>query len=305
VYRTVIQLSYYILYRTIGIGGMERLQERVAVVTGAASGIGRAMAVRFAAEGMRVALADVEAAPLAAAVEEIRASGGQAIGVETDVRFESQVQALANAALAEFGAVHLVCNNAGVETGGPFAEIPSSAWKWVLDVNVLGVVHGCRVFLPLLRAQDEGHIVNTGSGASFSAQLPTFAPYIASKFAVLGLSESLDMELRAAGENIGVTLLEPIARTNMSTAERNRPADVPSSEGVSPLRTAVMASMGATDEKLTTTAADIADLVVRAVRERRFYALFQPQLCVGAVRTRLRWMETGEPAEQWNLTSTG
>jgi NAD(P)-dependent dehydrogenase (short-subunit alcohol dehydrogenase family) len=286
------------------IGGMERLQGRVAVVTGAASGIGRAMAVRFAAEGMRVALADVEAAPLAAAVEEIRASGAQAIGVETDVRFESQVRALADAAIAEFGAVHLVCNNAGVETGGPFAEIPSSAWKWVLDVNVLGVVHGCRVFLPLLRAQDEGHIVNTGSGASFSAQLPTFAPYIASKFAVLGLSESLDMELRAANENIGVTLLEPIARTNMSRAERNRPADVPSSEGVSPVRTAVLASMAVTDERLTTTAADIADLAVRAVRERRFYALFQPQLCAGAVRTRLRWMETGEPAEHWNLAGS-
>jgi NAD(P)-dependent dehydrogenase (short-subunit alcohol dehydrogenase family) len=281
---------------------MNNLNDRVAVVTGAASGIGRAIAERFANEKMKVVLADVEAGPLERTVSDLRARGAEAIGVRTDVRFESEVQALADRTIAEFGAVHVVCNNAGVETGGLFADISASAWEWVLDVNVLGVVHGCRVFLPLLRAQDEGHIVNTGSGASFSAALPTFAPYIASKFAVLGLSESLDMELRAAGENIGVTLLEPIAATNMGNAERNRPAEVPSSAGVSDPRAAVMAALAATDNKINVTAADVAEAVVESIRKRRFFAFLQPEMCATAVRDRLRWMETGEPTNQLNLT---
>src|SRR6185369_5791703 len=134
------------------------------------------------------------------------ATGAEAIGVRVDVRFEQDVQRLADRTIEAFGAVHVLCNNAGVETGGAFADIPVNSWQWVLDVNLWGVIHGCRIFLPLIRRSGEGHIVNTGSGASFNASLPTFAPYITSKFAVLGLSESLDMELRANGEDIRVSL---------------------------------------------------------------------------------------------------
>jgi NAD(P)-dependent dehydrogenase (short-subunit alcohol dehydrogenase family) len=130
------------------VSGIKDLREKVAVVTGAASGMGRAFAERFAAEGMKVVLADIEEGPLEEAAEHIGATGAQAIGIPTDVRFEEQVQALADRTMAEFGAVHVVCNNAGVETGAQFADIPVSAWKWVLDVKLWGAIYRCRTFCP-------------------------------------------------------------------------------------------------------------------------------------------------------------
>jgi NAD(P)-dependent dehydrogenase (short-subunit alcohol dehydrogenase family) len=148
---------------------MRRLTGRVAVVTGAASGIGRAMAARFAAEGMRCVLADVETEPLDRAVAELRRSGAAAIGVRTDVASAADVRALADRAVAEFGAVHVLCNNAGVGSGSDFSTIPLEVWEWVLGVTLWGVIHGCRTFLPILLEQDEAHIVNTSSAEQLHA----------------------------------------------------------------------------------------------------------------------------------------
>jgi NAD(P)-dependent dehydrogenase (short-subunit alcohol dehydrogenase family) len=274
---------------------MQDLDDKVAVVTGAASGIGRALAERFAAEGMRLVLADVEDVPLQDAVDALRSTGAEAVGVVTDVRFEEEVQRLADRALEAFGAVHVVCNNAGVETGGRFAEIPASSWKWVLDVNLWGVIHGCKIFLPILRRQGEGHIVNTGSGASFATGLPTFAPYIAAKFAVLGLSESLEQELRSAGERIGVSLLAPgPVKTRMPDSERNRPQEVPGTEG-DPLRADVVGLIRRVTEQVGMEPAVVAGMVLDAIRENRFFVLTHPEDPIGAVRTRLAWMEGGPP----------
>jgi NAD(P)-dependent dehydrogenase (short-subunit alcohol dehydrogenase family) len=276
---------------------MEELAGKVAVVTGAASGMGRAFAVRFAAEGMKVALADVEEGPLREAVDELRAGGAEAIGVPTDVRREDEVQRLADRTVEAFGAVHVACNNAGVETGAPFADIPMSAWQWVMDVNVMGVIHGCRIFLPLIRRAGHGHIVNTGSGASFSAVLPTFAPYITSKFAVLGLSESLDMELRAGGEDIGVSLLAPgPIKTRMPDAERNRDGDVPATSADSP-HGQVLDMIRQVTNDVGMEPREVADIVVDAIRTRRFYVLTHPDDPIAAVRARLAAMEGGPPLE--------
>jgi NAD(P)-dependent dehydrogenase (short-subunit alcohol dehydrogenase family) len=243
---------------------------------------------------MKVVLADVEAAALDAAVGELTARGAEVIGVRTDVSDRASVEALAEATIAEFGAVHLLCNNAGVDSGAPFEEIAPETWRWVLDVNLFGVINGCQVFLPLLRAQDEAHIVNTGSLASFATGTPTMTPYCVSKFGILALSESLAVELKAAGEQVGVSLLAPgVVRTRMTQSERNRPAGLPSTED-HPARQALTRTL---DERMASDGmepAEVAGLVVDAVRERRFFVLTHPESALAAVRRRLAWMETGE-----------
>jgi NAD(P)-dependent dehydrogenase (short-subunit alcohol dehydrogenase family) len=274
---------------------MEHLGGRVAVVTGAASGIGRALADRFAAEGMKVVLADIESEPLAAAVEAIRGGGADAIGVRTDVSQADQVQALADATLAAFGAVHVVCNNAGVESGALFADIPERTWEWVLNVNLWGVLHGCRIFLPLIRRQGEGHIVNTASLASFATGLPTFAPYTTSKFAILAASECLELELLSSDERVGVSVLCPgVVATRMPESERNRPADVPSTED-DPLRRRILGELRRLVKERAMDPAEVADMVVDAIRARRFFVLTHPDEAFLAIERRLQWMRTGIP----------
>jgi NAD(P)-dependent dehydrogenase (short-subunit alcohol dehydrogenase family) len=273
---------------------VRELTGRVAVVTGGASGIGRALVDRFVAEGMKVVVADVETMALDAAVEELTSRGAEVIGVRTDVSDRASVEALAEATLDAFGAVHLLCNNAGVDAGAPFEEIRPETWRWVLDVNLFGVIHGCQVFLPHLRAQEEAHIVNTGSLASFATGTPTMTPYTVSKFGLLALSESLAVELKAAGEPVGVSLLAPgLVKTRMTYSERNRPAGLASTQD-HPARQALTRRLDESMASAGMEPAAVAGMVVDAVRERRFFVLTHPESAIAAVRRRLAWMETGE-----------
>src|SRR5690349_8327131 len=198
---------------------------KVAVITGAASGFGRAFAEKGASLGMKLVLADIDANALAQTVDALRASGAQAIGVQTDVSDGAQVQALADAALAAFGKVHLLFNNAGVGSGGFLWESSANDWAWVFGVNVMGVAHGVRVFTPIMLAQKEpAHIVNTASVAGFLAP-PMMGVYNASKHAVVALTETLYHDLRKIDAPIGCSLLSPaFAPTGIADAERTRPA---------------------------------------------------------------------------------
>ena len=198
---------------------------RVAVITGAASGIGLGLAERFAAEGMRVVMADVEEPALAKAAAELAGNGASVLPVVTDVSDRAAVDALRDAALSAFGAVHVVCNNAGVGgPHGPLWECPPAEWDWVLGVNLEGVMNGVRAFMPVLLEQDAGHLLNTSS--IFGVFAGTLGPYGVSKHAVAALSETLHFNLQSLGvTHVGVSVLCPGAvRTNFGTSARNRPA---------------------------------------------------------------------------------
>ena len=196
----------------------------ISVVTGAASGLGRSLALQFAARGLSVVLADVEAGPLRDAVAAVEATGAPALGVPTDVRSGDQVAALAAATLERFGRVDVVVNNAGVSAMPvPMWAYEVNDWEWVLSVNLWGVVHGVRAFVPHLVAQNSGHVVNTASMAGVSAG-PSLGPYMTSKHAVVGLSEGLAADLAIAAPGVGVTVVCPGQMlTNIVSAERNRP----------------------------------------------------------------------------------
>jgi NAD(P)-dependent dehydrogenase (short-subunit alcohol dehydrogenase family) len=207
---------------------MRELQGKVAVVTGAASGIGRALARRLAAEGMAVAVADVEEDALRTVEEELRRGGATVLGAVVDVSDQAAVDALADRVGAELGGVHVLCNNAGVFAGGYVWDRPLEDYRWVLGVNLWGVLHGIRAFVPrMIESGDDGHVVNTISaaglfGSGFSA------PYNISKFAAFAATESLAADLAAIGSPIRVTAFCPGAvATGIGTSERNRPGDVP------------------------------------------------------------------------------
>jgi NAD(P)-dependent dehydrogenase (short-subunit alcohol dehydrogenase family) len=200
---------------------VRELTGKTAFVTGGASGIGLALGRAFAAAGMNVMLADIETDALAAAVGTLRDLGPGVRGVSCDVADPVSVERAAEAAFDAFGNVHVVCNNAGVGGGSGIDAISLENWRWVLDVNLMGVVHGIRTFLPHIRAHGEGgHIVNTASMAGMNSGLG-FSPYSASKFAVVNMSEGLAMQLAPLG--IGVTVLCPgFVRTRISESARNR-----------------------------------------------------------------------------------
>ena len=202
---------------------MEDLAGRVAVVTGGASGMGRAMAGRFAAESMRVVVADVEEPPLHDAVSGIRAGGGEATAVVCDVSSWPSVEALRDATVRAYGHADIVCNNAGVAGTGTIAETSLNTWEWCLGVNLWGVIHGCRAFLPAMIERGSGHVVNTASilGLMTSAGI---GPYNVSKHGVVALSETLHAEMVAADTGVGVTCLCPgLVSTNIMESKRNRP----------------------------------------------------------------------------------
>jgi NAD(P)-dependent dehydrogenase (short-subunit alcohol dehydrogenase family) len=189
---------------------MDELRDRVAVVTGAASGIGFALCERLAAEGMSVVMADVDPQRLEQASDQLAAeSGAEVLAVPTDVSVWESVESLASHAIDRFGAVHLVCNNAGVQRPAPTWEGTVEAWNWVVGVNLNGVFHGVRAFVPgMLAGGEPGHVVNTASIGGLLA-FPGIAPYSASKAGVIGLSESLHHDLRARNAPIGVSVLCP------------------------------------------------------------------------------------------------
>ncbi len=208
---------------------MRDLRGKVAVVTGAASGIGRATAERLAQEGMKVVVADIEAAALFGVAGGLTDAGHDVVAVPTDVSSAEAIEALRDAALDAFGAVHVVHNNAGVVASGTLEEISIDLWRWVLEVDLWSVIHGVRTFAPLLKAHGEGHIVNTASTAGLQAN-PGIGPYNVAKFGVVALSETLRLELEGTG--VGVSVLCPGAvNTKIVDSERNRPADVAASLG--------------------------------------------------------------------------
>ena len=249
---------------------MELEAGKVAVVTGAASGIGYALAERFAQAGMHVVLADIEATALDAAAERIAAHGVDTLAVVTDVSSEPAVQALAAAAVERFGAVHLVCNNAGVVSKADAWAGPLSSWEWVMGVNFWGIVHGVRAFLPVLVESGGGHIVNT---ASIAGLMPGFgASYDASKHAVVALTEDLFLDMRLSPVPIGVSVLCPgWVRTELMSSERNW-----TGEGAVPDDSMTFAVIGHHVERAlaeATTPAAIADAVADAVIDDRFWVL--------------------------------
>ena len=259
------------------------LDGKVAVVTGAASGIGLALCEAFALEGMRVAMADLDPAGLDAAAEQIEATtGAEVLAVPTDVVKWDEVAALEARVVDQFGAVHVLCNNAGVQLPGVTWEFTRGEWEWVLGVNLGGVVHGIEAFVRgMVERGEPGHVVNTASVGGLVA-FPGLAPYTAAKYAVVGLSECLGHDLRARGVPIGVSVLCPgpvlsSLRENSATlrpgGEQGR--DVPLLTGVPRMP-----------------AADVAAQVVDAIRHDRFWILTHPayaetirERCRGIVET--------------------
>lgn len=273
---------------------MEDLDGKVAVVTGAASGIGRSLARAFAGQGMRLVLADIEAAPLEEVASELRGSGTDVFAVTADVSVASDVERIGAAADDVFGGLHVACNNAGVAAGGLSWEVGLEDWDWVLGVNLYGVIHGIRSFVPRIIASGGGHVVNTASMAGLTSA-PGMGPYNVSKHAVVTLSETLALELAMTHPEVGVTVVCPgWVRTGINRSERNRPVDAarPRAEGD---ESAVPALRSMIDDLIETglDPADVAGLVVDAVRASRFSVLTHPEW-IGMVRDRTERLLSGE-----------
>ena len=253
---------------------MQEFAGKVAVVTGGASGIGLAMARRFAAEGMKLAIADIEEDALAPAAEGLRADGAEVLAVPTDAGDAASMDALAERVFDHFGTAHVVCNNAGVGLRGRMWELGVSDWEFVLRVNLWGIIHGVRVFTPRLVEQDEGHIVNTASMAGL-VSVAGVGPYNVSKHGAVTLSETLSAELRDAGSKVGVSVLCPgIVATNLRDSERNRPAALRDLDAAA-LRDRAERTPGfSAPGDMPAIAPELAaEHVLAAIREGRFYIL--------------------------------
>ena len=256
---------------------MDSFEGKVAVVTGAASGIGRAMATRFGEAGMCVVLADIEKGALDDAVSELTASGVEAAGVPTDVSDVAAVEALRDAALDRFGAVHVACNNAGVATGGKLWEQTVEDWRWILGVNLWGVINGVRSFVPVMLRQGEGHVVNTASMAGLTSP-PFMGIYNVTKHAVVTLSETLHAELSLEAADVGVSVLCPgWVKTRIGEAARNRPGQTTLDEAADEGDQAVFLEVLSNFLASGLDPGAVADQVFDAVRDDRFYVLTHPE----------------------------
>jgi NAD(P)-dependent dehydrogenase (short-subunit alcohol dehydrogenase family) len=267
---------------------MKDFNSKVAVITGAASGIGRALAERCACEGMKVVLADVEPGALAEVEANLQAAGGTALAVQTDVSQAKDVEALAQHTLEAFGAVHLLCNNAGVATSGTLVWESSLAdWEWVIAVNLWGVIHGVRTFVPIMLAQDtECHVVNTAS-LSGLISFPRGSVYAVTKHGVVTLSETLHHELAERGGKVKVSVLCPgLVKTGIMDCARNRPERLAPTAPMGPVEAAGWETLR---QQMQTAMppAQVADAVFQAIREERFYILTHPE-GKGWIRTRMQ-----------------
>src|SRR5215212_6059264 len=256
---------------------MREFHDKVAVVTGAGSGIGRALAERFAAEGMHVVLADVQEDALAEVEGELRGRDARVLAVRADVSDPAQVTDLARRTVEEFGAVHILCNNAGVSGGGgPVWTATEKDWQWVLGVNLFGVIHGVRTFVPLMLKQDtEGHIVNTASVLGLSSG-PGGGPYGVSKHGVVRLTEGLYFDLLAAGSKLRASVLCPgMIATNIITAGRNRPPDLQNETDEATRQAMAEQSQQMANLFMTQgmPPAEVAEMVLDGIREERLYIL--------------------------------
>ncbi|HTK09500.1 MAG TPA: SDR family NAD(P)-dependent oxidoreductase [Ktedonobacteraceae bacterium] len=264
---------------------MKDFRGKVAVVTGAASGIGRALAEKGIHEGMKVVLADIEEQALRQVAHELTVAGGDVLPVVTDVSKAGDVQALADTAFAKYGAVHLLFNNAGVGTGATIWESSLADWQWVLGVNLWGVIHGLHYFVPhLLEQKSEAHIVNTASRAGLISS-ERHGVYAASKHAVVSLSETLAIELANRRAEIGVSVLCPQeVDTRIEEAARNRPAE---------LQNAVESEYAVESMQILKarirqgkSPAQIADRTFAAIREKTFYIITHPESMI-AIKARM------------------
>ena len=252
---------------------MRELQGRTAVITGAASGIGLALARRFATAGMNLVLADVEPGPLESAVVALTDAGHAVLGVACDVSVLDDVRGLDAAAQERFGDVHLLCNNAGVGSGGPIADPDDlELWRWVIDVNLWGAIHGCKVFLESMIAHgDDAHVVNTASMAGH-VSAPLMGPYNISKYGVVALSETLAKEMQMMHTHVGVSVLCPaFVKTAIGSSRRNLPDALRSTSGVEAASATQAAIDRLIDSGIPTT--DVADAVHDAVVDDRFWIL--------------------------------
>ena len=255
---------------------MEDLAGKTAVVTGGASGIGRAMVDRFTAEDMNVVVADIDRAAAEATAAELVGAGGRAVGIRADVSRVDDIRALAEATVDSFGAVHVVCNNAGVVIGGRVEDLTDDEWRWVIDVDLWGAINGIRVFLPLIEAQGAGHLVSTSSTSGLVAP-PFIAPYSVAKAGVITLMEAVRRELDARQSPVGASVLVPgPVDTPLLSNRYNRPetltqrSDTPDGRAFASSSASYLATAGKDP-------AAVASLVVAAIRANRFWILTHPE----------------------------
>lgn len=267
---------------------MKRFEGKTAVITGGASGLGLAMARRFAREGMRLVLADVQADALERTAADFAAAGTPVLAVRCDVSRADEVERLRDEAVARFGAVHILCNNAGVAPGGLAWESTVADWQWCLGVNVYGVIHGLRSFVPLMLSQDdEAHIVNTASVAGLLSP-PGMGIYCVSKHAVVTLTECLHHDLASRSDKVKASVLCPAyVPTGIHDSERNRPEELRNAaREKSEEEQAREAALRHAVQSGRISAEQVAESVFEAVRDERFYILTHPKI-KGAIETRM------------------